>query len=128
MNDDNDLSEFEQRTRAALRASADDVDGRTRSRLTQARYAALEQGTRRPATRAWYRYAPAGAVAMAAVLATVLFIGRTGTPDAVNHEAGSAFYDVDLLADSDAYALSQESDFDFIEWAASMGEQAAAGT
>jgi hypothetical protein len=128
MSDDTDLTEFERRTRAALRASADDLDGATRSRLTQARYAALEQGARKPAAQAWYRYAPVGAVAMAAVLATVIYVGREGRTPSVNHEAGTAFYDVDLLADNDAYSLSQESDYDFIEWAASMGEQDAAGT
>ena len=127
MNDDTDLTEFERRTRAALRASADDLDGATRSRLTQARYAALEQGGRKAAL-AWHRYAPVGAVAMAAVLATVIYVGRNGGPGSVNHDAGTAFYDVDLLADNDAYSLSQESDYDFIEWAASMGEQDPAGT
>ncbi len=128
MNDDTGLTEFERRTREALRASADNVDGATRSRLTQARYAALEHAAREPAARPWYRYAPAGAVAMAAILATVVYTGRHGGPDSVNHEAGAAFYDVDLLADNDAYSLSHESDYDFIEWAASMGEQDPAGT
>ena len=126
MKDETDLTEFERRTRAALLASADDLDGATRSRLTQARHAALEHGARQRAATSWYRYAPAGA-AMAAILATVIYIGRDGLPASVNHEGGTAFYDVDLLADSDAYALSQESDYDFIEWAASMGEQEAAG-
>ena len=127
MNDDTDLTEFERRARAALRASADDLDGATRSRLTQVRYAALEQGARKPALT-WYRYAPVGAVAMAAVLATVIYVGRDGGSASVNREGATAFYDIDLLADNDAYSLSQESDYDFIEWAASMGEQDPAGT
>ena len=37
-------------------------------------------------------------------------------------------YDIELLADADAYEISQETDLDFIEWAAAMGEKDVAGT
>ena len=122
MNQDNELTPFEQRTQALLRDSVLQLDGATRSRLAQARAAALAQ---REARRSWFdfRYlAPAGAMA-AALLITVLFVGRHDAPDFVNSESGNAFYDLDLLADADAYELAQEADLEFIEWAAAMGER-----
>jgi hypothetical protein len=127
MNQDNELTPFEQRTRALLRDSAEHLDGATRSRLAQARAAALAQ---RDARRSWFdfRYlAPAGAMA-AALLVTVLFVGHRDAPSRVNASTGNALYDLELLADADAYELTQEADLEFIEWAATMGEQDQAGT
>jgi hypothetical protein len=60
-------------------------------------------------------------VAAAAVIALVLWSGMGRSP--VDSGTG-AFTDLDLLADSDAYELSQETDLEFIEWAAAMGEEA----
>lgn len=125
MNDDNQLSQFEQRTRDVLRGSVESLDGATRSRLAQARAAALTQRTRSH----WLdlRYlAPAGAMA-AAILVTVMFIGRHGATS-VNPGAASALDDLEMLADADAFELAQESDLEFIEWAAAMGEPGQAGT
>jgi hypothetical protein len=122
MNDE--LDEFERRTREALRASVDRLDGTTRSRLNQARQAALAQTAVKPAWLDLRRIAPAGAVAVA-VLATVLYVNH-GTP--VNVEGGGAFADMELLADNDALDLSQEDDLEFVEWAASMGEQEGKGS
>jgi hypothetical protein len=124
MNNDNE-TEFERRTQALLRDSVDQVDAATRSRLTQARNQAL--ATRQQ--RSWldFRYlAPAGAMA-AALLMSVLYIGGPDSPG-VNEAAGSALDDLELLADADAYELTQETDLEFIEWAAAMGEQDQAGT
>ncbi|MEO6078490.1 MAG: hypothetical protein ABIQ86_01745 [Steroidobacteraceae bacterium] len=126
MNEDNDLTPFEQRMRTLLRDSVEHLDGSTRSRLARARAVAL---TQRDTRRSWFdfRYlAPAGAMA-AAVLVTVLFVGRHDAAG-VNEPAGSALYDLELLADADAYELTQEADLDFIEWAAAMGEKEQAGT
>jgi hypothetical protein len=76
-------------------------------------------------TRNWLdlRYlAPAGATAVA-VLTTVLVLSH-GKPDAlVNEGAGIALYDMELLADADALDIAEETDLDFIEWAAAQGEQ-----
>ncbi len=121
MNTSNEQDGFEKRARELLRASADELDGATRSRLSRARAAALEPA---PHQRNWsdFRYlAPAGALA-AAVLATVLFLGQRdgGT---VNDSSGTALYDMELLADTDALDIAQETDLDFIEWAAAQGEQ-----
>ena len=122
----NEPGEFERRAAGLLRAGADELDGATRTRLARARAMALEPAAR---PRGWldFRYlAPAGATA-AAVLATVLFISH-GRPDAsVNEGAGVALYDLDLLADADALDIAQESDLDFIEWAAAQGERDGTG-
>jgi hypothetical protein len=126
MNNDN-LSEFEQRTRAALRDSAEHLDGATRSRLAQARAAALAQRERRSGWLELRYLAPAGAMA-AAALVTVLYVGQPDTPNDVNASAGGALDDMELLADADALELSGETDLEFLEWAAAMGEQEQAGT
>jgi hypothetical protein len=125
MNQENEVSEFERRAQSALRNSVEHLDGATRSRLAQARSQAL--ATRE--ARSWldFRYlAPAGAMA-AALLMTVLYVGRPDAPG-VNAAAGNTLYDLELLADADAFELTQETDLEFIEWAAAMGEQDVAGT
>lgn len=126
MNTNNTPDAFEQRAAALLRDSADELDGATRARLAHARATALEAA---PRARSWFdfRYlAPAGAMA-AAVLATVLFIGNREPAVPVNASADDALYDMDLLADNDALDIAQETDLDFIEWAAAQGEQDGAG-
>jgi hypothetical protein len=119
MNDN--TTEFEKRTRQALVTSADNLDGATRSRLTQARHAALSR-TEPRSWLAWPQLAPAGAMAMA-VLALFLYVRQTNLQRDVNQDAGSTLSDIDLLADVDAYELSQEGDLEFVEWAATMGER-----
>jgi len=126
MNTNDESGEFERRTATLLRASAAGLDGATRARLTRARNAALEPKGR---ARAWleFRYlAPVGAMA-AAVLATVLMLGPGRPGVAVNEGTGSALYDMELLADADAFDIAQESDLDFIEWAAAQSELDGAG-
>jgi hypothetical protein len=126
MNMSNEPDEFERRTAAMLRASADGLDGATRARLARARATALEPAA--PA-RNWLdlRYlAPAGATAVA-VLATVLVLSHGGPDAIVNDGAGVALYDMELLADADALDIAEETDLDFIEWAAAQGEQGSGG-
>ena len=63
MNDTN--SEFEKRTRELLEDSVQRVDGRIRSRLNQARHAAIEEATKRPSV--WRRFSlmpAAGAISL----------------------------------------------------------------
>ena len=67
--------EFEKRTQEVLEESAGRLDGRTRSRLTQARHAALAQ-LAQPARHWWRAYVPAGAAAAVAVLAVVIWSGQ----------------------------------------------------
>lgn len=125
MSDDhNKLEEFGRRAGELLRASADDMDAATRSRLARARAAAIGQAAQ---PRRWLtlrHLAPAGAVAGAALVALVLF--RQGPGGAID-TVPAALYDLELLADADAWELSQEADLEFIEWAAAMAELEGAG-
>jgi len=129
--DDAAATGFEQRVRALLNDSAAELDSRTRSRLTQARYAALEQLAVRPRLSPWLRWAPAGAVAMA-VLATLLYVGQRGGDAPLTNLAGAAAIDdLELLADADALELTAELnaelDYDFYEWAAAAASEGDSG-
>ena len=108
--------DFENRTREVLGESVERLDGRTRSRLTQARHAALAQ-LERPA-RSWLRtYVPVGATAAVAALAVFVWTGRPPA-EAVVAETGPA-YDMELLSDSDAPDFLADTDeLEFYEWAA----------
>jgi poly(3-hydroxybutyrate) depolymerase len=126
MNSNEQPDGFERRASELLRAGADGMDAQMRARLARARAAALESP---PHARGWleFRYlAPAGVMA-AAVLATVLLVGPGREAGGVNDATGTALYDLDLLADADAFDIAQESDLEFIEWAAAQGEQDGAG-
>src|SRR3954470_13901408 len=108
-----DPTDFEKRAHEVLQESAGRLDGRTRSRLTQARHAALAQ-IGHPGRNWWRIYMPAGAAA-AAVLPVVMWSGpfRHGTPDM------SPVDDMDLLADGDAPDFVDDGvDLEFYEWAA----------
>jgi hypothetical protein len=105
--------DFEKRTRELLDESTRRLDGRTQSRLTQARHAALEQ-SQRPARTRWNLFLPAGAAAAAAVLAVFMWVGR---PSVISEPA--AVDDIDMIADADASAIIESGeDLEFYEWAA----------
>jgi hypothetical protein len=127
MNGEQDqLEDLGQRAGALLRTSADDLDGATRSRLARARATALDRPTQRRRWQTLRHLAPVGAVAGAALVAVMLT--SPGTPPAqVNEATTAALYDLELLADADAWELSQEADLEFIEWAAAMAELEGAG-
>src|SRR5437870_5688169 len=106
------MSDFEKRTQEVLEESVSRLDGRTRSRLTQARHAALA-GLDQPARQWWRSYVPAGAAAAAAVLAVVVFVGR---PNVISTPVVAD--DTEILADVDAPDFTEDSDdVDFYEWA-----------
>jgi hypothetical protein len=125
MNDEQDLTDFERRAQTLLREGANQLDGATRSRLTQARAAAMAQRESRSGWLNLRTLAPVGAVA-AGLLIAVLFLGQPGSRQ-VNPAGGSALDDLDLLADADAYELGQESDLEFVEWAAAEAQQEPVG-
>jgi hypothetical protein len=125
MKHENELSPFEQRARDLLQDSTRNLDGATRARLAQARAAATSQLDARPVWLSFRYLAPAGAMAAAILVAMLFTLPRDA---GVNDPSGNALYDLELLADADAFELSQEADLEFIEWAASMGEQGKAGS
>ena len=126
---DNRNSQFEEHARVLLDESVTRVSGSVRSRLNQARHAALaEIETRR---RSFWRMpsvmAPAGGVAAIALVA-VLFMfrgGEHGLAGSVNGQAG--YEDIEMLSDNDGLDLLENWDGSFYEWAASQDEEGDGG-
>jgi hypothetical protein len=127
---DNDA--FEMRSRALFQDSVDGLDMRIRSRLTQARSAALEsaQGNRRAWLFGWKMWAPAAGVTAAAILGLGLMVGSP-----IGHQAAtlaeSNIEDLDLVASTDEGSadamdmLQDDIDFyDFADKAANSGPAA----
>lgn len=123
------MSEFETRTRATFDASVTQLDGRLRSRLTQARHAALDEfAARRDAGpvarwRLWLQpraLAPAGALAAVALVAVVLWTGQGPGGFVSVADAGSTIEDIELLADNDAMDIGADGDYEFYRWAAAQ--------
>jgi hypothetical protein len=129
--DEMQTKEFEERARALLDESVTRVDARVRSRLNQARHAALEEiATRR---RSFWRaplFMPAtGAVAAAVLVAIVLTAQFRGDGTLPVGEGGqAAFDDIEMLADNDGLDLIENWDGGFYEWAASEGDEHVDGT
>jgi anti-sigma-K factor RskA len=105
------MTDFEKRAHEVLEESASRLDGRTRSRLTRARYAALAQ-LERPARQWWRSYVPAGAAAAVAVLAVMFYTGPRPVSGPVVMD------DTEILADVEAPDFTEDTDdVDFYEWA-----------
>ncbi len=121
------LTEFERKARELLEESVSRIDGRIRSRLNQARHAALAAaGARRPA---WWRsltvMPTAGAAAAALLLAVVLWHRQpSGEPPVLEAQHAE---DMDLLADSEALELLDGWDGPFYEWATAQTDNVESG-
>lgn len=114
------VDSFEERSRALFNDSVDGLDFALRSRLTQARNAAIEAATAR--RRPWFTrigvLAPAGMTA-AAVLGAVLWLGSPLAQHAVtvSSDGQPNLEDLELVAsDSDAMDMLQD-DIEFYDWA-----------
>jgi hypothetical protein len=105
---------LERRAQELLRASADGLDGDVRSRLTQARSAAVEEARRSRAPFVWRTLVPAGALAGAAALAFMLWSGAPRAP--VPATPHNSFEDIDLIVTSESFELLE--DLEFYEWVA----------
>jgi negative regulator of sigma E activity len=114
---------LEERSRALFRDSVERVDMRTRSRLTQARHAALEVAERaRP--RAWFMRVPvltsAAGVAAALALGVSLWVHAPVVHHGATSTDASNFEDLDIVASSDNSQDNVEmlqDDLDFYSWA-----------
>ena len=114
---------LEERSRALFQESVDGLDMAMRSRLTQARHAALAATGRRTWILRIPFFAPAAGVTAAAALAFALWFA---TPLGNHHggvsaDAQSNFEDLDLVASSeegsgDAMEMLQD-DIEFYNWA-----------
>lgn len=122
-------SELERRTRALLLGSAENVPGAVRSRLTQARHAALAARHARLRYRL-QRWLPAGAVAAAALALLVVFVphGRhvaVSTADPLINSSGVE--EIELLSSDVPLNGDQDVDYDFYEWAVDAAKGGASG-
>lgn len=111
-------TDFEKRTREVLEESASRLDGRTLSRLTRARHAALDRA-QRPARHWWRTYVPAGAAAALAVLAIVMWTGQPGSvSEPLAAQSVNPLEDLEFLTDADAPEfVADGEDLEFYEWA-----------
>jgi hypothetical protein len=120
---DEPLTAFERNARAVLTESVLRTDARTRSKLNQARHAALAAAgrPRRSFLRSFTLMPAAGAVA--AVLVAVMLWHHQPAADLPGADGQRlAVEDMDLLADSDALDLVEQGDGSFYEWAAAQGD------
>jgi hypothetical protein len=124
---------FETRSQALFQESVEGLDMRIRSRLTQARSAALEAASnRRPALFGWKMWTPAAGLAAAAILGVALWLGSPlHHQSSILADSQSSFEDLDLLAASDEGSadamemLQDDLDFyDFADKAANSGPAA----
>jgi hypothetical protein len=113
-------SELEQRARALLIGSAENLPGTVRSRLTQARHAALAVRHARLRYRL-QRWLPAGAVAAAALALLVVFVphGQHASGNAINPLIGNGagVDEIELLSSEVPLNADKDVDNDFYEWA-----------
>jgi hypothetical protein len=113
---------FEERSRLLFRESVAGLDMRMRSRLNQARHAALDAAaasTRRPRfnLRLW---TPAAGVTAAAVLGAAMWFGLPGGHGTVSADSQPGFEDLDLVTASDGGSDPIEmlqNDLDFYDFA-----------
>jgi len=117
------LTAFERNARSVLEAGVARIDARTRSRLTQARHAALAAAdrSRRPLWRSLTLMPAAGAMAAALLVAVVLW-HREPTGQAPDEPRMAAVEDMDLLSDSEGLDLMEGWDGSFYEWAAAQSD------
>jgi anti-sigma-K factor RskA len=117
------LTEFERNARVVLEESLSRIDARTRSRLNQARHAALEAAAVHRPT--WWRsltLMPTAGAAAAALLVAVVLWHHQLSGEAPLLEAQHAAEDMDLLADSEALELLDGWDGPFYEWATAQSD------
>jgi hypothetical protein len=116
---------LERRSRALFQDSVERIDMRTRSRLTQARHAALAAAARAPRPRIWFMRLPvltsAAGVAAAAVLGISLWLGAPPSHHgAMSADSVASFEDLDIVAASDNSQDNVEmlqDDLEFYDWA-----------
>lgn len=106
--------ELARRAKAAFDRSTEDLSGEVRSRLTQARYAALEELEANRGFSFGRQWMPAGGLALAAVLAAVLWLSRP----APSEGPISAIEDLELVLAEESLEMFEE--LEFYSW---LGDQ-----
>jgi hypothetical protein len=115
------LTDFERNARLVLEESVTRIDARTRSRLNQARQAALAAAAVHRRARWWSSFAlmPAAGAAAAALLVAVVLWHRQPASEPLDARA-TPVEDMDMLADGEALDLMEGWDGSFYEWAAAQ--------
>jgi hypothetical protein len=125
----NSDADFERRAKELFDHSAAQIDAATRSRLTQARYRALEELPSAGRWRGWQSWlVPAGAVATAALVAVLLLRPENPAADA-GLQAAVALGDLEILLGEEDLEMYDE-EIDFYAWLEEQPEfspEAAAG-
>jgi len=110
MSDEKDFGDFERRTKRVFDDSVAAIDAATRSRLTQARFRALEEqpsSARERGFRGWL--VPAGT---AAAMALVAWLVVTPPPPALDDVQAASLGDLEiLLGEEDLEMLGEELEF-----------------
>lgn len=109
MSDDNNGSSFERRTKRAFDDSVAALDAATRSKLTQARYRALEEQASARDRGFRSSLLPAGAVAATALVA-FLVVWQATPPAPVPQAAALGDLEI-LLGEEDLQMLDEEIEF-----------------
>lgn len=111
---DREAAMFAARARELLLGSVERLDGQTRSRLTQARHAALAEATSKDAPSSLQRWLlPAGSVA-AIALAAFLWVGLMQPDTPLVQVASSPIDDIELMAGAENFEMIE--DLDFYAW------------
>ena len=122
------LADFERRSRQVLEEGVLRIDGRVRSRLNQARQAAVEAAStrRRPFFFRVTTLVPTAAAAAAALVVVLVLSHHNPGIDSplASIESQRPMEDLDLLADGEGLDLVQDGDGSgsFYEWAADQTE------
>jgi hypothetical protein len=127
------LTGFELHSREVLEESVLRINGRVRSRLNQARQAAIEAASTRRRSFFWRPFTlvpTAGAAAAAILVAMVLWNRQPQIEMPLAEGAHPTAEDLDLLADGDGLDLVQDGDGsgNFYEWAADQTEASGSET
>jgi hypothetical protein len=119
------MSGLEERARALLAQDIARIDARTRSRLNQARHAALEGLQPRRGVWRSRRLMPVTGAITAAAVAIVLLLHGSGGPQpqpsaSLNTSSQSSLEVLDLLTSDESMSLMENYDHGFYEWAAAQ--------
>lgn len=107
-------TQFEERSRQEFLKSIETLDGRTLSRLNQARQAALEQTAIAPARHLIMSWKPMAGMAVAGALAFLIFTGpkvpSTPEPDQLM-DASDQTVAIELILSGESFEMLDDLDF-----------------
>ena len=117
--------QLEAHAKQAFDRSVSEIDAPTRSRLTQARYRALQELSPAAVRRSFWRWplAPAGAIAAAALVALLMFSQREPATEPALQAAAVADLEI-LLGEEDLEMLEE---LEFYAWLEEQPEFASPG-